>query len=200
MAAQRITGRGAHPYALRYVLQNPIARMLPLSREQAMVYRLGERLPPSGSLDGHGPTWECVTMILAAQATQNVRVNLQRDYTLLSLAVSSSSVVSGGFRAQLYDVKKQRRLMDRGINEALLGGQCGPVSPSNPFFLREPYEFPDADSQILVMMQNLEAVTNTVQLVLYGVALRFNEAIATKNEFPGGSVSSTPFVHTGGRP
>jgi hypothetical protein len=186
--ADRTTGRGAHPYSLRHTLQNPLARMLPLQREQAQVYRLGERLPPSGHLANHSPTWEAVTLVLPAQGTLQARVALQRDFTLLAITVSSSSLVNGGFRAQLYDTKKRVRLADRGIQAALLGGGLGPPSPTAAFFLRDPYRFDQPDSQILVQMQNLEAVQNTVQIAFYGVALRFNEVSTI--EFPGGPVSS----------
>jgi hypothetical protein len=186
MSPERQTGRGARPYSLRHTLQNPLARMLPLNHWITQVYRMGERRPPSGGLDGYGPTWECVSMVLTALGTSQVRVSLQREFTLLGLNVSTSSNVSGGFRAQLYDVNKQVRLADRGVQQALLGGTDGEM-----FFLREPYAFPQPNSQILVMVQNLEAVQNTIQLVLYGVALPFNAVHANAREFPGGPVSST---------
>jgi hypothetical protein len=187
--ANRTTGRGVLPYSRRNTMQHPLARMLPLQREQMQVYRMGERLPPSGYLRDHGPTWEVVSMILAAQGTLQARVNLQRDFTLISVATSSSSLVAGGFRAQLYDTKKQVRLADRGVQQAMMGGQSGGAGPTAPFFLRDPYRFDQPDSQILVMVQNLEAVQNTIQVVLYGLALRFNEVSTT--EFPGGPVSSS---------
>jgi hypothetical protein len=182
---------GAKPYTLQNTMLHPLARMLPLQREQVQVYRLGEKNPPVGELDGHGPDWEVVSMILNAGSTLQARVNLQRDYTLMALTVSSSSNVNGGFRAQLYDTKKQRRLADRGVQMALMAGQpTAAAPPSGPFFLREPYKFDQPDSQILVLAQNLEVVTNTIQIVLYGVVLRFNEESLTAVEFPGGPVSS----------
>ena len=57
---------GAKPYTLQNTMLHPLARMLPLQREQAQVYRLGEKNPPVGELDGHGPDWEVVSMILNA--------------------------------------------------------------------------------------------------------------------------------------
>lgn len=182
---QRTTGRGAHPYSLKGIITNPLARMLPLAREQTQVYRLGDSHPPSGILDGHGPTWEAISFVMAAQTTLQARVNVQRDFTLLAIAVSTTSNVNGGFRASLYDTIKQRRLSDRAVQQALMGGDLI-VSPTGAFFLREPYEFDAPDSQILVSVQNLEAVTNTIQIALYGLALRFNEPGAQM--FPGGNI------------
>jgi hypothetical protein len=186
--AQRTTGRGAHPYSLRNTIQNPLSRMLPLSREQSQVYRLGERLPPSAGMSQHGPDWEVVNLVLTAQSTLQARIPLQRDYYLLALNASTTSNANGGFLAQLYDVKKQVRLALQGIQFPNFGGTQGPAGPVGPFYLRDPYHFDEPDSQILVMVQSLELVTTTVQLVLYGVALPFNAP--SGNEFPGGPVSS----------
>jgi len=192
MAGERQTGRGARPYSLRNTIQNPLARMLDPFRLQAQVYRLGERHPPSGHLDGFGPTWEAVSMVLAPQGTLQARVNLQREYTLIGLTAATTSNANGGFRAQLYDVKKQVRLADRGVQLALIAGNLGPVGPIASFLLREPYPFDEPDSQILVVVQNLETVQNSIQLALYGVALPFNAVHAAgAHEFPGGPVSST---------
>jgi hypothetical protein len=172
---------GAKPYTLRYVSQHPLARMLPLHRYQDQAYRLGERIPPS-ALDGHGPTWEAVTVALNARSTLQVRVNLQRDFTLIAISASSSSSVNGGFRAQFYDKKKGLRFADRNVNQVNFAGTV--AGGSSPVFLREPYRFDLPDSQLLLNVQNLEIVANTVQIVFYGSALRFNEP-AGRN-FPGG--------------
>ncbi|HKM99445.1 MAG TPA: hypothetical protein VJX23_02930 [Candidatus Binataceae bacterium] len=183
---------GAHPYSLARTLQNPLARMLPLFRECSQVYRMGESNPPSGPEDGYAPEWECVTAILPALATTQARISVQRNFTLLAINASSISLVAGGFRAQLYDVSKKVRLADRGLQTVLIGGTQGTVSPSGPFFLREPYPFHEHDAQILVQLQNLEAVQNSIQLVLYGVCLPFNLRNKTATEYPGGPVSSSP--------
>lgn len=171
---------GIKPYSLQGVRQNPLARMLPLQREQMQVYRLGEKNPPS-ELKGYGPTWEVVNLVLNARATLQARVNLQRDFHLLAVLTSATSVVNGGFRAQFYDVRKKLRLADRGVQQAQLGGGA-----NSPAFLREPYRFDLPDSQVLVIAQNLETVTNTIQIVLFGFARRFNEP----GYFPGGNVPS----------
>jgi len=175
---------GIRPYSLRGVQQNPLARMLPLHFPQRMVYRMAEKLPPS-NLSDHGPSWEVVDLNMAALDTLQVRVNLQRDYHLLAITASSSSVANGGFRAQFYDAKKQRRMMDRGLQFANLAG-----SSKAALFLREPDPFPEPDGQILVVVQNFEAVTNNVQIVFYGQAMRFNAGTNNKNVFPGGSITS----------
>jgi hypothetical protein len=172
-------------------MQHPLARMLPIGREQAMVYRLGERMPPAGEMADHGPIWEAVSFVLPAQGTLQARVNVQRDFYLMALTGLASTVTAaGGFRVQMYDTKKQVRFADRGMRFQNLFGDCGPPSPTGPFFIREPYHFDQPDSQIMVVVQNLESVINTVQIALYGQALRFNEANTTAREFPGGSVSS----------
>jgi len=184
---------GAKPTSRHNTMQHPLARMLPLQREQMMVYRLGEKRPPAGELDGYGPMWEAITLALGASGTNTqtlqARVNLQRDFTLLAITCSSSSSLAGGFRAQLFDMKKKRRLADRGVIVANLAGTLGPASPGS-VFLREPYVFDQPDSQILVEVTNFEAVANTVQIVLYGLVLRFNEARPGVPVFPGGSVAS----------
>jgi hypothetical protein len=117
---------------------------------------------------------------------------VQRDFTLLAINTSTSSNVSGGFLAQLFDVMRQVRLADRGLLSALMGGAQGPPGPSAAFFLREPYPFHEHDSQILVNVQNLEAVQNTIQIALYGVCLPFNRRHQPTVEYPGGPVSSAP--------
>jgi hypothetical protein len=180
---------GSKPYSLIQTLRNPLARMLPLSREQFMVYRLGEKRPPVGTMAGHCPMWEAVSIQLDARKTVQVRVNLQRNFTWLAISTSSSSVANGGFRAQLYDTKKKLRFADRGVQQALMGG--AQTSFSGPFFLREPYIFDLPDSQVLVIVQNLEIVANTIQIALYGQVLRFNEPREKEAEFPGGLVASS---------
>ena len=182
---------GAKPYSLQNTLLHPLARMLPLRRQQAQVYRLGERLPPSGPLHDYNPTWEAVNLVLDARSTLQARVNVQRDFTLIALVASSSSNVNGGFRAQFFDTKKELRFAERNVIQSLIAGSVfGAGAITNPFFLREPYEFDQPDSQILVSAQNLETVTNTIQIVFYGVALRFNQPSSSQPEFPGGLVSS----------
>jgi hypothetical protein len=182
---------GAKPYSLSNTITHPLARMLPLGREQVQVYRLGERLPPSGEFQGYGPMWEAINMVLQPRSTLQARVNFQRAFTLLSVGSSTSSNVNGGFRAQFYDMKKQRRFADRGVQQAVIGGSLQPLPAfDDPIFLREPYQFDLPDSQALVLVQNLEIVVNTIQFVLYGVVLRFNEVSSTQPEFPGGLVSS----------
>jgi hypothetical protein len=181
----------AHPYSLKNVLTNPLARMLPLYRWQEQIYRLAERIPPSGGMQDHSPSWECVSMVLAARDTSQVRVNLQRDFHLMAIACGSSSVVNSGFRAQFYDTKKRLRLADRGVQFANIAGSNenggGATAPS---FLREPYVFDQPDSQLLVIVQNMETVTNTIQIAFYGQVLRFNAASKTAPQFPGGPIPS----------
>jgi hypothetical protein len=161
---------GINPYSLKGTITNPLARMLPLYKYQRQVYRLGEANPPSGHLLDYGPQWVVFDLVLGPLATLQVRATLQQNFTLLGLTVSNSSNVSGGFRAQIYDVPKQRRLQDRGIQQALIGGLA-----SGGFFLREPYPFDLPNHQVLVLAQNLEAVQNAVQLVMFGMAKRIDQ-------------------------
>jgi hypothetical protein len=159
-----------------------------------MVYRLGEKRPPAGELDGYGPMWEAITLALGASGTNTqtlqARVNLQRNFTLLAIACTASSSLVGGFRAQFFDMKKKRRLADRGVMFANLAGDLVLPLPTGIKFLREPYVFDQPDSQVLVEVTNFEAVANTVQLVLYGLVLRFNEQRPGVPVFPGGSVAT----------
>lgn len=184
---------GAKATSRSSTMQHPLARMLPIQREQYMVYRLGEKRPPAGHLDGYGPMWEAITLLLGASGTSTqtlqARVNLQRDFTWMAITCSASSTAAGGFRAQFFDKMKQRRFADRGVNQVNLSGNLV-TTPAGPIFLREPYEFNEPDSQILVEVTNFEAVANTIQIVFYGLVLRFNEARAGIPEFPGGSVPS----------
>lgn len=178
---------GAKPYTLREVSQHPLARMVPLRRNQMHAYRLGERVPPS-ALDGHGPIWEAASVALNARSTLQVRIPLQRDFHLLAIGANSSSNANGGFRAQFFDKKKALRFADRGVGFAIFG--CSPnaigagTAGASWIYLREPYRFDMPDSHILMNVQNLETVSNTVQIVFYGQALRFNEP--SGRNFPGG--------------
>lgn len=179
---------GAKPYMLEFVQQHPLSRMLPLRRDQAQTYRMGERIPPS-ALEDHGPMWEAVECLLDPLDTLQARVNLQRDYTLLSIAATCTvNTSAGGFRVQMYDIKKRYRFADRGINFANFGGTVQNVGGNSPsvFFLREPYRFEVPDSQILLQVQNFENAPNTVSIALYGQVLRFNEPGLT---FPGGPMT-----------
>jgi hypothetical protein len=155
------------------VFINPLVKMLPLLQEQTMVYRFAEAHPP-GFEDGFGPIWEVASFALAARQTAQVRINFQREFHLLAITASSSQ--AGGFRGQIYDQRAKRRMADRGVNWV---NAFGPGA--HPFMLREPYCFaPDPktrmDAQVLVIVQNQDTSTNTnlIQVVLYGVARRFN--------------------------
>jgi hypothetical protein len=180
---------GAKPYTMQHTVTHPLARMLPIQREQMQVYRLGEKHPPAAGLRGMGPVWEAVSFNIATQTTLQARVNVQRAFTLVALTASASSIANGGFRVQFYDTKKQLRFADRNVNFANFAGNLA-SSPGGAFFLREPWEFDQADSQIELVMQNFELVTNTIQVVFYGLVLRFNEPRPGHLDFPGGPVLS----------
>jgi hypothetical protein len=175
-----------HPYSLAQTPTHPLARMLPLGRPQMQVYRLGEKHPPIGELVDHAPMWECATFVLGSRGSDRVRINLQRDFTLLAITASASvNTALGGFRAQFYDTVKEQRFADRGVLLANLAGGA-----KAPMFLREPYPFDQPDSQILVVAQNMENATNNIQVVFYGVVLRFNQPVAGQPDYPGGVVSN----------
>lgn len=172
---------GSRPYTLHETQQHPLARMLPLRRNQMQAYRMGERIPPSALYD-HGPVWEAIEWVLNPLDTLQARVNLQRDYTFVSMAATCTSNVNGGFRIILYDLKKRYRFFDRPVNFANFAGPIGPTAGA-AFFLREPYRFEIPDSQFLLEVQNFENVLNRVSVALRGVVLRFN---APGLVFPGG--------------
>jgi len=190
---------GSKALSLAYTLRNPLARMLPLQREQMQVYRLGEKHPPVGSMIDHSPQWETVPFVLGPLKTSQARVNLQRDFTLLAILSTASQIAAGGFRAQFFDVKKNLRLADRGVQKANLAGSMGGGGLGGAVFLREPYQFDLPDSQILVIVQNLESVNNAIEIVFYGQVLRFNQPFAGADEFPGGPVSSWPVTGGAGK-
>lgn len=165
-----------NPQPGQNVLHHPLARMLPLHRYQSQVYRLGEIYPP-GLEDGFTPIWEVATASLPARQTTQLRINFQREFHLISIAASSSA--TGGFRAQIYDMKKQYnpggkpgvRFSGRGVNVATYFGPG-----SSPFFLREPHPFTEPNAQALIILQNQDTggSNNVIQIVLYGQARRFN--------------------------
>src|ERR1700756_1130328 len=168
-----------NPPAQPNVLINYLARMLPLDSYQHAVYRLGQKHPP-GFEDGFTPIWECATAILPARQTTQLRINFQREFHLLGLMAQSSA--AGGFRAQIYDMKKLYvdgarpgvRLAARGVSGVLQFG--GSAIGTQPFFLREPHPFTEPNAHALVIIQNQDTggVSNQIQVVLYGVARRFN--------------------------
>jgi len=162
---------------LRRQLINPYAQMLPLRSDQESVYRFAEPNPPG--LEGYFPRWEVVSMVLGAQQSLQVRVDLMSDFHLLALLGSATvNTGLGGFRAALYDVLKKRRIgSDRGIQFPNIGGAAG-----SAFYMREPYQFDLPRSQVIVLLQNMEVAQNTVQLVLYGVAAPFTGRLS--NELP----------------
>jgi len=159
--------------SLRREFVNPLSVMLPTQREQMMVYRHGEGLP--AGLEGYQPRWEIVNGVLGARQTVQVRVDLMTDWHLLAALGSATTNTLGGFRVQIYDQLKRVRLQDRGIQFPNLGGGAG-----GAFFLREPYRFDLPKSQLLVLVTNMEAVANTVQLALYGVAAPFTGTLSNE--------------------
>ena len=180
---------GAKPYSRRNTIQHTLSRMLPMFRYQSQVYRLGERNPPAGFMAGYGPIWEAVSFVLDPLGSLQARVNLQRSFTLIAItATATVRTAANGFRVQLFDTKQQLRFADRGVQQPQFAG--GPTAGSAPMFLRDPYAFDAPDSQVLVMVQNLESSQNTVQVVLYGQCLRFNQASDSQPVFPGGSVKT----------
>jgi hypothetical protein len=173
------------------VLTHTRARMLPLFEWQSQVYRLAERHPP-GFEDGFTPIWEVATAILPSLKTTQLRINFQNQFHLL--AITGLSSLAGGFRVQVLDTKKiyntwirdkMSNLIDagppqdrpgvrfagRGVNFANF---CG--TGSDPFYLPEPHPFTEKDAQALVIVQNQDnsGANNSIQVVLYGMARRFN--------------------------
>jgi len=168
------------------VLTNPLARMLSLHQYQEQVYRLADSHPP-GFEDGFCPVWECATALLPALQTTQLRINFQREFHLFALTGGQS--LGGGFRLQLYDMKKQYtnngkpgvRLAARGVNFAnMVGTGFAPGNSSSQgaggVFLREPHPFTEPNAQALVIVQNQDttSTSNQIQVVLFGHVRRFN--------------------------
>ena len=160
--------------SLRAEFINPYVRMIPVKGWQADVYRMAEEIPPG--LEGYQPRWEIVNGVILAQQSLQVKVDIMTDFHLMAALASATTNTVGGFRMQFYDAIKKRRLHDRPIQFPNVGGAA-----ASPFFLREPYHFDLPRSQMLVILQNLESVTNTVQIALYGVAAPFQGTLS--NEF-----------------
>lgn len=161
---------GANPRSLRNTLVHPLARMLPQLRFQQQVYRLGEKNPPAGTMVDHAPNWNITTLILAGLGTQQVRVNVQPDFHWLATLGGCTLNTVGGFRAQIYDTRKKLRFADRGVRFANLGGNS-----IGPQWLRDPYRFDLPNSQVLLVVQNLESAQNEIQIAMYGQVVRFNQ-------------------------
>lgn len=180
------------------VLTHTLARLLPLHDLQGQTYRLGEKYPP-GFEDGFAPIWECATALLSSLQTTQLRINFQREFHLIGL--TGQSTVAGGFRVQIYDMKKQYlawqgdpffrqagdlqkpgvRLAGRSVQQAtFLGAGFNAANATNigssPFMLREPHPFTEPNAQALVIIQNQDnsGVNANIQVVLYGLARRFN--------------------------
>jgi len=159
--------------SLRADFVNPLTRMLPLFRPQAAVYHLADKNPPG--LEGYQPRWEVVNAVLAQRDTLQMKVDIMTDFHLLAILGSATTNTVGGFRAQFYDAIKKVRLQDRGVQFAQLGG-----GSNAPFFLRAPYAFDQPRSQVLIILQNLETVSNTIQIVLYGLAAPFQGTLSNE--------------------
>jgi len=161
--------------SIRADFVNPLARMLPLYRWQSQVYRMAESTPPG--LAGFQPRWEVVNAVLGAQQTIQLIIDLMTDFHLLAVLGSASvNTALRGFRVHLYDKARNLRVMaNRGLQFPNLGGNS-----AAPYFLREPYPFDLPKSQALVILQNLETASNTVQLVLYGVAKPFTGQLSNE--------------------
>lgn len=164
--------QGTSPHRRGNIQKHPLARLLPKLGLQRQVYRLGESTPPSDGLEGFGPSWQAVDLVIPAYSAMQARVSVQRMFTVLGFAASASVNALGGFRLQMYDTKKGIRFAGRGVQ---YGNVAGAAKSAGPFFLREPYQFDLPDSQILVDCRNLEAAQNSIEIVIYGVALRFNQ-------------------------
>lgn len=159
---------------LAAIQQNLLSRMLPLSRPQVQVYRMGESHPPG--FEGYSPKWECVTLNLAGKATQQMRIGLERGFTLIAIASNSTAGTGWDFRAQIYDQGAKCKLADRGVNAFNLGGAMS-ATGTDPFFLREPYTFGGDKPTALLNVQNQNAGANSIQVVLYGVCLRKDQVL-----------------------
>jgi hypothetical protein len=156
---------------LAAIRQNIFGRMLPLARLQVQVYRMADGFPPG--LEGYAPKWECVSVVLPGKGTQQMRVALEKHFHLLAFMMSSAN--AGGARAQLYDPEEKVRFGDRNVTNANLAGGLSSTT-TDPFFLREPYLFGGDAPTVLLNVQNMDAAQNAIQIVLYGMCLRKDQA------------------------
>ena len=114
---------------------------------------------------GKLPYWYVFNYNLAARQTLEYRAVTSKNFYLLAMTGDSNVGQQGtpGFRAQIFDGKRQMRFSDRGVEMANLVGNA-----QGPAFQRVPYQFQPL-SPILVRVQNTLAIPNAGQIVLYGM-------------------------------
>jgi len=98
---------------------------------------------------------------------------LPDNFTLLSFFASASSVLKGGFRANVYDNNRRIRLTERPVDFNLMAG-----TGSSPLFLggdwgasrhAAPYAFQPNNAQAMITIVNLETVNNNIEFGMYGI-------------------------------
>ena len=123
---------------------------------------------------GLRPFWQCFggaggDVAIPANQWVELRQVCQSDFIAHSLMVSNSVGTSAnpGVRVQIRDQStmpgKRNKFSLAGVNDVNFGGTA-----KRPFFFRKPYRF-RAGRTIVVRIQNLQASTNNVQVVLAGV-------------------------------
>jgi hypothetical protein len=153
-------------------LLNPFAQSGQAANFQKDVYLYGD-----GGIYGikNGmPTWVyCDFLPLGPSKTGRTKINIPDSFTLLAFLASSSSIVRGGFRVNVYDVNRRRRLTERPANFNTMAG-----TGSSPMFMggsrssrmsADPYRFKDSNAQAMITIVNLETVNNNIEFILYGV-------------------------------
>lgn len=113
-----------------------------------------------------GPTGD---VTIPANQWVELRQLCQSDFIATTLMVSTTAGGTSsnpGVRVQIVDVSSQpgrrKRFSLVGVNDVNFGG-----SGAHPFFFRKPYRF-RAGHTVLVKIQNLQASSNNVQVVIQG--------------------------------
>ena len=141
---------------------------------QKDVYIAGDGSVFDGNIKGGTPSWiPCDFLPLGPSKTGRSKMPLPDNFTLLAFFASSSSVVKGGFRVNIYDINRRIRLTERPVNFNIIAG-----TGSSPLFLggdwgpsrlAQPYQFQPTNAQVMITIVNLETVNNNIEFGLYGI-------------------------------
>jgi hypothetical protein len=141
---------------------------------QKDVYLNGDGSVFSDGIVGGTPSWiPCDFNPLGPSKTGRSKMPLPDNFTLLSLFASSSSVVKGGFRVNVYDINRRIRLTERPVNfNAIAGNGSSPLFIGGDWGTSRyalPYQFQATNAQVMITIVNLETVANTIEFGLYGI-------------------------------
>lgn len=158
------------PRLINTLLNQYAVRGFP-ANNQKDIYILGDGsvIPLKGGL----PVWVyCEFNTLGSLKTQRVRIPMPENFRLLSYFGSASVNTKGGYRVNVYDVNRRKRLTDRPIDfQTLAGTGSSPLFQGGMTGSRQaaPYAFQETNAQALITIVNLEPNPNLIQFGMYGI-------------------------------